>query len=123
MLHSSATNIFIPTNDEIEQQKEANCTKQFALYVKDVAETSEKMVVSAAFSGDNPDPFAVVEISDEDDVDLYWLEKHNFLTRETKIEELFVVKSFLEQIKGEDPSSAITCLLYSRQIPRVQQGG
>lgn len=122
VLHSSATNIFIPTNDEIEKQKEANCTKQFACHVKDMAESSEKIVVSDILNADDPDPYSAVEITEQDDVEL-WLEKHNFLTREKKIEELFVVKSSLEQIKGGDHPSAVCCLLYSRQIPRVQQGG
>ena len=86
VIRSSATNIFIPTNDEVENQKEANYTKQFALFVKNLEGTSESIVVSAAFSGDNPDPFATVEISDEDGAE-FWLERHNFVTREKRIEE------------------------------------
>lgn len=116
VIRRSATDIFIPTNDEIEKQKGSGCIKQFAVYIKDGSGYGDEEIIASAEFNNDPNPFAEANIPAADI--LLWLERHNFVTREKELEETFLFQWYVESlIHGEDGSKSSG--IYSRHISRT----
>ena len=108
-LEDSATQIFIPTNDEIQQQREATSVKQFVLVLTEDPESAELLLIPAAI-GEGQDlvsPFATRRHNED-----LWLHRHQFTTREEELEKLF--DSYFKLLRQR----TYLCKIYSRMIPR-----
>lgn len=124
VINSDATDIFIPTEDESERLKKSSHVKQFALYIRDIAESTKTILAPAEFDDDDQDPFCdIVRISNEndefhdrDEVE-FWLERNQFVTHEKEIEELPFFRSYIKATKGDEHPSEIGCAIFSRMIP------
>ena len=108
-LEDSATQIFIPTNAEIQQQREATSVKQFVLVCQDDPISTDEILIPAAI-GEGQDlvsPFATRRHNED-----LWLHRHQFTTREEELEKLF--DSYFKLLRQR----TYLCKIYSRMIPR-----
>jgi len=109
-LEDSATQIFIPTNDEIQQQREATSVKQFALVCQDDPISVDEFLLPASI-GDRQDlvsPFATTRHRGNSSVPI----RHQFTTREEELENLF--DGYFKLLRQR----TYLCKIYSRMIPR-----
>lgn len=113
--NGSATDVFIPTEDEIEQKKESNRIKQFVLSTKDISGQGEEIIIAPAEFGDGVDPYAEATIENGE----FWLERNNFVTHERRIEERGFFSWYMKSLVRDTNA---TCTIHSRHTSRVQQG-
>ena len=106
-LHSDATDIFIPGDDERNHKENGN-SKQFALYMMNGDSGSEIILAPSEFHEDDEDIRSVLSgtaINNKGQ----WLEDKGFTTRELEYEELFCHHF-------EQPNSVVKFKIFSRMI-------
>jgi len=122
---SSAKEIFIPSENEAEKERETNSIKQFALQL-DPAEWSDVDIFAPAEYSENPqvreNPFATETLTGTRG----WMEEHQFITREKEYEKLFKTHLSMMSYNHVRDGRPILTRLYSRKIARppiTQQEG
>lgn len=119
----SATDIFIPSDEEVARVRDEGYTKQFVMRFENSGLNHLGVVAPAEFldEGDdpNPDPYAQTTITNEVGSETqFWLERHGFVTREEDLKEhSWLIKSYIEHFE------TIKCTLYSRKVPVRRRGG
>ena len=115
-----ATDIFIPSDDEVNERREHSTVKQFAMLLEETDTWEENIIAPSEFSpreDDKIDPFATCTFEGRSN----WLEIHGFITRETDYEIMFApyAQSLSAQFYPESKKDSFRrCRMYSRRIPR-----
>ena len=117
LLHHS-TEIFIPSDKEVKEQREVNCRKQFAMLLIPKIEDStyggesDKLIIPA--ESDLVSPYVTTQLEWPENNGV-WLQKQNFVTIEDGLAKLF--ESHFAILKGK----YYDCRVYSRMTPIAMQ--
>jgi len=124
-MDSDATDIFIPSKDEIWNRTEHNSIKQFAMLLEETDSWNEITIAPAEFVQEGSreakeNPFNVAQFEGRGP----WLKQNGFITREQGYEELFqgYIESLLSHNFPRSRREAFRiCRIYSRKIKPPQK--